>query len=99
MAITLKEQTAASVATPASGEDTIYVESSTGKASFKDSTATVHTLGESTGKLSQFAATTSAELAGVISDETGTGALVFGTGPTLSNPVVGTQSVGNNSTL
>ena len=29
------------------------------------------------GKLSQFAATTSAELAGVISDETGTGALMF----------------------
>ena len=35
------------------------------------------------GNLSQFAATTSAQLAGVISDETGTGALVFGTNPTL----------------
>lgn len=34
--------------------------------------------------LSQFAATTSAQLAGVISDETGTGALVFGTGPTIT---------------
>ena len=33
--------------------------------------------------LSVFAATTSAQLAGVISDETGTGALVFGTGPTI----------------
>jgi hypothetical protein len=32
-------------------------------------------------KLSVFAATTSAELAGVISDETGTGLLVFGTSP------------------
>lgn len=37
-----------------------------------------------TNKLSAFAATTSSELAGVISDETGSGALVFGTGPTIS---------------
>jgi hypothetical protein len=36
--------------------------------------------------LSQFAATTSAELAGVISDETGSGALVFADSPSLSNP-------------
>lgn len=48
--------------------------------------------------LSQFAATTSAQLAGVLSDETGTGAAVFGTGPTLTNPVVGTQTAGDNST-
>jgi len=54
--------------------------------------------GDKSGKLSQFAATSSAELAGVISDETGSGALVFGTSPTLSNPVVGTQSAGDNST-
>jgi hypothetical protein len=48
--------------------------------------------------LSQFAATTSAQLAGVITDETGTGALVFGTAPTLSNPIVGTQAALDNST-
>jgi len=42
--------------------------------------------------LSQFAATTSAELAGVISDETGTGALVFATSPTLVTPALGTPS-------
>lgn len=41
------------------------------------------------GNLSQFAATTSAELAGVISDETGTGALVFANTPTLVTPVLG----------
>ena len=35
--------------------------------------------------LDQFAATTSAELKGVISDETGSGALVFATSPTLVN--------------
>lgn len=36
------------------------------------------------GKLSQFAATSSSELAGVISDETGSGALVFGTSPAIT---------------
>jgi len=39
--------------------------------------------------LSQFAATTSSQLAGVISDETGSGALVFATSPTLVTPVLG----------
>jgi len=39
--------------------------------------------------LSQFAATTSAQLLDVISDETGTGALVFGSTPTLTTPVLG----------
>lgn len=37
-------------------------------------------------KLSAFAATTSAELAGVISNETGSGLLVFGTNPVLTTP-------------
>ena len=44
--------------------------------------------------LSQFAATTSAQLAGVISDETGSGALVFGTSPTLVTPLLGTPTSG-----
>jgi hypothetical protein len=47
------------------------------------------TLVVTTDKLSTLAATTSAELAGVISDETGSGALVFGTSPTLTTPVLG----------
>ena len=52
------------------------------------------------GNLSQFAATTSAQLAGVISDETGTGALVFANSPTLVSPALGTPSalVGTNIT-
>ncbi len=37
-----------------------------------------------TGTLAQFAATTSAQLAGIVSDETGTGSLVFGTNPTIA---------------
>ena len=40
--------------------------------------------------LSQFAATTSAQLAGVMSDETGSGALVFATSPILVTPNIGT---------
>lgn len=45
-------------------------------------------------KLSVFAATTSAELAGVISDETGSGLLVFATSPTLTTPLLGTPTSG-----
>jgi hypothetical protein len=47
------------------------------------------TLAITANKLNVFAATTSAELAGVISDETGTGALVFATSPTLVTPTLG----------
>lgn len=36
------------------------------------------------GTLAQFAATTSSQIAGVISDETGSGALVFGTSPAIT---------------
>jgi hypothetical protein len=46
------------------------------------------TLVVTTDKLNVLAATTSAELAGVISDETGTGALVFGTSPAISDPKI-----------
>lgn len=41
-------------------------------------------LGLTASGLNQFAATTSAQLAGVISDETGSGSLVFGTSPTIT---------------
>jgi hypothetical protein len=47
------------------------------------------TLVVTTDKLSVHAATTSAELAGVISDETGSGALVFANTPTLVTPNIG----------
>ena len=45
-------------------------------------------------KLSDFAATTSLELKGTISDETGSGALVFATSPTLVTPALGTPASG-----
>jgi len=44
--------------------------------------------------LSQFGATTSAQLKGVLSDETGSGAAVFGTSPTLISPALGTPASG-----
>jgi hypothetical protein len=61
-----------------------------------DTNVTLPTTGTlvSTGsKLSVFAATSSAELAGVISDETGSGALVFGTAPVFPTKItVGSAS-------
>lgn len=44
--------------------------------------------------LSQFAATTSAQLAGVITNETGTGLVVFNTSPALVTPDIGTPLAG-----
>jgi hypothetical protein len=44
--------------------------------------------------LSQFAATTSAQFAGVISDETGSGAVVLATSPTFVTPALGTPASG-----
>jgi hypothetical protein len=38
--------------------------------------------------LSQFAATTSAQLAGIVSDESGSGSLLFGTSPTIATPAI-----------
>ena len=50
------------------------------------------TLVVTTDKLSALAATSSSELASVISDETGSGALVFANSPTLVTPALGTPS-------
>ena len=58
---------------------------------FPNTTGTVVLTGDN---LSVFAATTSAQLAGVISDETGSGALVFANSPTLIIPELGTPASG-----
>lgn len=59
---------------------------------FPDSTGTVALTSDititSSSKLDAFSATSSSELAGVISDETGSGALVFGTSPTIATPTI-----------
>lgn len=62
---------------------------------FPDATGTVAL---TANKLSDFAATSSSELAGVISDETGTGALVFANTPTLVTPDIG-AATGTSLTL
>jgi len=72
--------TATLVAPPIAGTATVTLPSVTG---------TLAILGN---PLSQFAATTSAQLAGVISDGVGTGSLVFATSPTLITPDLGTPS-------
>lgn len=48
-----------------------------------------------TGTLNQFAATTSAQLAGIVSDETGSGSLVFGTSPTISGATISGSTISN----
>lgn len=54
---------------------------------------TTGTLVTTANNLSVFAATTSSQLAGIISDETGSGVLVFATSPTLVTPVLGVAAV------
>ena len=53
-------------------------------------TGAVTGLGETANGLSQFASTTSAELATLISDETGSGSVVFSNSPVLTTPNIGT---------
>lgn len=54
----------------------------------------VTALGITANPLSQFSSTTSSQLSGIISDETGTGSLVFATSPVLVTPNIGTPSAG-----
>lgn len=61
----------------------------TGVLSVNGSTGAITGIATTAGTLAQFAATTSSQLAGVISDETGSGALVFATSPTLVTPSIG----------
>lgn len=58
---------------------------------------TSKTLVVTTDKLSALAATTSAELKTVISDETGSGSLVFGTSPSLTTPTLDIATFTNQS--
>ena len=91
--------TAIGAANPSSGAFTSLSSSSTTTLNGTTIPAS-KTLVVTTDKLSALAATTSAELAGVISDETGSGSLVFANSPTLVSPALGTPSalVGTNIT-
>jgi hypothetical protein len=65
-------------------DTTTYLTAATGVESVNGAVGVITNVAKTTDKLSVFAATTSAELAGVISDETGSGALVFGTSPAIT---------------
>lgn len=85
------DNTAVGSTTPAAGAFTTLSSNST--STFNGTTIPASkTLVVTTDKLSVHAATTSSELAGVISDETGSGSLVFATSPTLVTPALGTPS-------
>lgn len=60
-----------------------YLTSSTGVVSVNGSSGVITGIAVTAGTLGQFAATTSSQLAGVLSDETGTGYVVFNTSPSF----------------
>ena len=75
-----------------SGEGATPTISNTGVVSVNGSSGVITGIATTTGNLSQFASTTSSQLAGVISDETGSGSLVFATSPSLTTPTLGVAS-------
>jgi hypothetical protein len=63
-----------------------------------DGSIDTNSYGLTSGKLNQFASTSSAELLGIINDETGSGLLVFNNSPTLTGvPLVPTATSGTNT--
>jgi len=56
------------------------------------------TLVKTSDTLAAHSSTTSAQLAGIISDKTGTGSLVFGTSPTLGSPALTTPTISTYTT-
>ena len=79
----------------ATGEGSTPVITNTGVLSVNGQTGAATGFATTANSLSQFASTTSAQLATLISDETGSGALVFATSPTLVTPILGTPQSGN----
>jgi hypothetical protein len=71
-----------------SGGSILYISSNPSTNRFVTIPNADGTIALTANKLSAFAATTSAELKGVISDETGSGSLVFGTSPTIDAPTI-----------
>lgn len=91
----------ATTATPLNIINTIV--SRDGSGNFSAGTITANLTGNATtvtngvyttNKINVLSPTTSAELAGIIIDKTGTGSLVFGTSPTFVNPNLGTPASG-----
>jgi hypothetical protein len=64
-----------------------YLTSATGVVSVNGSSGVITGIAVTGTGLSQFASTSSSDLAGIMSDETGSGALVFGTSPNFTTSV------------
>lgn len=74
---------------PASaGQHNLYMDSSDSKFKSQKNGGSVITYVRTADNLAALAATTSVQLAGVLSDETGSGAAVFATTPTITTPVI-----------
>ena len=73
----------------------------------RNTTGVIHNLKEENlsgfankeNSLGQFGATTSAELAAIITDESGSGSLIFGTTPTINEPEINTQNQWNQMNI
>ena len=65
-------------------DTTVYLTSATGVTTVNGASGAITNVAVTTTALSQFASTTSAQLAGVLSDETGSGVVVFGTSPAIT---------------
>ena len=81
--VTLLERTAPSGVI---GSDILYGDSTLHRPRFINNNGSAATVALQSDNLAFFAATTSAQLAGLFSDETGSGSLVFANAPALSSP-------------
>jgi hypothetical protein len=88
--LTFAGSTGLTITTNATTDTVTFTNS--GVTSVNGSTGAISNVALTTGTLAQFAATTSLQLKGVISDETGSGSLVFATSPALVTPDLGTPS-------
>lgn len=69
-----------------------YLTSSTGVTTVNGASGAISDVALTTGTLGQFAATTSSQLAGVLSDETGSGYVVFNTSPSFVTSITTSSS-------
>jgi len=73
--------------------DSSYLTAATGVTTVNGASGAITNVALTTGNLSQFASTTSAQLAALISNETGSGVLVFGTSPSFTTSVIGSATM------
>lgn len=86
-ALAITEQSAPGAGSSA-GVHNVYIDSADSLLKSHENGGSVVTYARTADNLSAFAATTSSQLLGVLSDETGSGVAVFGTSPTIATPVL-----------